>query len=272
MDVFDGIRFRKQQEVAARKYEFPEYRLEQCTFFKRPVLSLSRALSMPGANGIIAECKRSSPDFSVFPNRNSLKSLCAAFAKSGAVALAIQTETSASGWQVKDIIRASEHRSCPILQCDFLIDAYQIVEAKAFGADAIVLISGLLPDKQLELLANLAKSIGLEVFLEVQGVEDLTPVCTTADGIIVNNINRSKPGEISLLHSWEIRHHLPSDKIKISKGGICDPQSVVDLRDAGYEGFIVGKHFLQQKNPGAACKKFIQQINDKDNLLHGAIA
>jgi indole-3-glycerol phosphate synthase len=272
MDVLTELYYRKQKETALRKKEIAIHRLEQSALFKRPVLSLCQALSLPQTYGIIPECKQSTPEFGEFNTSQPPSELCNSFVHAGAAALAIHTDQATGGWPMNDLFQIGQHRICPIIQSDFAVDEYQILEARAYGADAVLFVAGLLPERQLILMLKLAKSLGLEVLLEVQTIEDLCAAAYESDALVVNNKNRAIPGESTTLPSWELHPALPLEAIKISKGSISDPQSIVALRTKGYQGFMIGTHFLRQENPGAACGHFIQHIQNLDNLLRGAIA
>jgi indole-3-glycerol phosphate synthase len=146
------------------------------------------------------------------------------------------------------------------LRKEFIIDEYQIIEAKAHGADAILLIAGILNRTEIFQLSNTAKGFGLEVLLEVHNLKELKKsVMPSIDIIGVNNRNL-KTFEVSLDTSRVLIEEIPDDFVKISESGISEVTAIKDLRSHGYQGFLVGENFMKTDNPGEAAHKFIKQI------------
>lgn len=271
MDFTAGIIARKQKEIALRKNEHPIRLFENGIFSNNPTISLSSTLSITPNYGIIAECKRFFPASGEFLKPNSFSELPEAFDSAGASALTIHTDSHYGG-NISDLSLAKQSYSYPILQYDFILENYQLYEARALGADATVLIPDLLDHKRLESLAQLAQSLGLEVVLEIHSASHLDYLNPFIDVILVNNRSWQHPFKADITHSWQLLPILPREVTKISWGGLNDPQTIVDLRHAGYHGFIIGAHFLREENPGAACKSFVQKIKNLDQLLQGSIA
>lgn len=271
MDFTAGIIARKRKETALRKNAHPIRFFENGSLDNNPTISLSSTLSIASNHGIIAECKRFFPASGELLKTNSFSELPEAFHSAGASAPMIHTDSHYGG-NTSDLSLAKQSFSYPILQYDFILEHYQLYEARALGADAIVLIPDLLDYKHLESLAQLAQSLGMEVVLEINSASHLDYLNPFIDIIMVNNRSWQYPFEADITHSWQLLPILPREITKISWGGLNDPQTVVDLRHAGFHGFIIGAHFLREENPGAACKSFLQKIKNLDQLLQGSIA
>ena len=271
MNILDEIIAHKQREVAQRKEQFPERVLEQSAYFQRPAASLSHGLLQAGQPGIIAEFKRRSPSAGTIRAGASVEAITTGYVNAGAAALSVLTDREFFGGGNGDLSEARHHNACPILRKDFVIDEYQIVEARAIGADAVLLIAACLQTRQTRSLAAFAQSLGLEVLLELHEAAELDHLNEFVNVVGINNRNL-RDFSVSVTTSLEMAALLPKDLPKISESGLNDPQTVSDLKYAGFNGFLIGEHFMRQPDPGEACRTFIQKINDLEDLLRGAIA
>ncbi|MEM9895725.1 MAG: indole-3-glycerol phosphate synthase TrpC, partial [Bacteroidota bacterium] len=174
--------------------------------------------------------------------------------------LSVLTDREFFGGSSEDLKTARYFNFCPILRKDFMVDEYQVIEAKSLGADAILLIAAVLSKKEIEALASLAKSMGMEVLLEVHNKDELQSSLTAkVDMVGVNNRNL-KTFETNVVTSKELAEEIPNDFLKISESGIDSPLVVRELKEYGFEGFLIGELFMKTTSPQKAARKFIADI------------
>jgi indole-3-glycerol phosphate synthase len=216
--------------------------------------------------GIIAEIKRKSPSKGVIHEYVSIEQTSISYMQGGASALSILTDGEFFGGSIEDLKTARKFNFCPILRKDFMIDEYQIIEAKSIGADAILLIAAALEPARLKELAKFAKSLGLEVLMEVHNGEELDQhVNEYLDVVGVNNRNL-KTFEVRVDTSLQLSDRIPDQFVKISESGISKPETVKLLRDNGFQGFLIGEYFMSHSRPGAACAEFISKIRKLESV------
>ncbi|MDX1940677.1 MAG: indole-3-glycerol phosphate synthase TrpC [Saprospiraceae bacterium] len=270
MNILDKIIAHKIEEVAQRKATQPIAELEKSPFLGWETVSLKKALLEKGASGIIAEFKRKSPSAGVINDQVSVEAVTTEYVQTGVSGLSILTDKDFFGGRSEDVQVARVLHKIPILRKDFIVDEYQILEAKAMGADVILLIAECLEIEQVAQLAAFAKSLGLEVLMEIHSAEQLEKLNSNLDLVGVNNRNL-KTMVTSLEASYELAEQIPAEFVKISESGISNPQAVVSLRSQGYRGFLMGEHFMKTANPGEACGEFIRKVAYMEDLLHNAI-
>ncbi|HEU4472723.1 MAG TPA: indole-3-glycerol phosphate synthase TrpC [Flavisolibacter sp.] len=254
MNILEQIIAQKQQEVAASKKETGLAALEKLRYFDRPVRSLCEAIKNRAKTGIIAEFKRRSPSKGVINNRDSVESVTRMYTAYGASALSVLTDASFFGGSLDDLLAARDN-DLPILRKDFMIDEYQLVEAKAHGADAILLIAACLSPQRVKELATAAKKLGLEVLLELHGEEELEHICEEIDLVGVNNRNL-KTFSVDLEQSVRLSEKIGKNKLRIAESGINHVDDVHYLKENGFDGFLIGEYFMRQEDPGRAFKEF----------------
>ncbi|HNT51087.1 MAG TPA: indole-3-glycerol phosphate synthase TrpC, partial [Cyclobacteriaceae bacterium] len=178
----------------------------------------------------------------------------------GASALSVLTDTKYFGGSSDDLIKARKVNSCPILRKDFTVDEYQIIEAKSIGADAILLIAAALNPVRLKQLTATAHSLNLEVLLEVHNREELDAnLDAGADLIGINNRNlKTFVTDVNL--SAQLASFIPNSFVKVSESGIENPETIIALKQHGYQGFLMGQSFMQHSNPELACREFITEL------------
>lgn len=268
MSILDTIVQRKQEEVADRKAHVPENILEHYAHFNRTTYSLSQALRQHPP-GIIAEFKRKSPSKGVINDKADIRETTMGYVRAGAAALSVLTDVNFFAGSDDNLRIARQHNQCPILRKDFTIDAYQITEAKALGADAILLIAAILPPAEVLSLAQHAHRLGLEVLLEVHNEEELRQtalqdaIASFIDVVGVNNRDL-KTFEVSIDTSIQLAKLMPKEAVKISESGISDPTAIRELQQHGYQGFLVGEHFMRQEDPAGACEKMIGELKKRE--------
>jgi indole-3-glycerol phosphate synthase len=260
MNILDKIIAHKRQEVAAQKEMVSAQALEASPVFDRKPFSFKLALTAPSQTGIIAEFKRRSPSKGVINDKADVAETTRGYVSAGASALSVLTDTEFFGGATADVIAAREVVRSPILRKDFMIDTYQVLEAKAMGADVILLIAACLTPAEIRQLGSFARSLGLEVLLEVHDREELErSICPEVDAIGVNNRNL-KDFTVNVDLSRELAEFIPAQFVKVSESGISDPGTIVDLRTYGYRGFLMGENFMKYPSPGEACKAFIEEL------------
>jgi len=260
MNILDEIIAFKRKEVSLRKSAVSISELESAPHFQRLTLSLKNDIARLDSTGIIAEFKRKSPSKGIINDTTDVQTTTSAYRRAGVSGLSILTDVKYFGGSKDDLIEAREINDIPILRKDFIVDEYQIIEAKSIGADVILLIAAALNPEYLLRLAAFAKSISLEVLMEVHSLEELeSNVNDQIDLIGVNNRNL-KTFETSIETSLKLVDEIPNDFVKISESGICDPSTIIELKKAGYDGFLIGENFMSQKDPGKACFEFVNKI------------
>ena len=211
-------------------------------------------------SGIIAEHKRRSPSKEVINNTLKVPNVVKGYENAGVCGISVLTDGPYFGGALEDLLLARAAVETPLLRKEFIVDPYQIIEAKAHGADAILLIAAVLTRADIHDLSTLAQSLGLEVLLEVHNLEELEKsIMPSLDLIGVNNRNL-KTFEVSLDTSRALSTAIPSDFVKISESGISHVSAIKDLKTYGYSGFLVGENFMKTNDPGAAAQAFINDI------------
>ena len=259
-NILEKIVAKKKLEIDESKSLISVSELENFEFFQRECFSLRDFILSDHHNGIIAEFKRASPSKGIINEKVRISDVTRAYASAGASALSILTDESFFGGKKEDLIEARKINSIPILRKDFILDEYQILEAKAWGADIILLIASILTPAQIQNLAKFAKVLGLNVLLEVHNREELDrSLCNDLDAVGVNNRNLGH-FSVSLQHSYDLVEHIPDQFLKISESGLSIPKTIQDLRKAGFNGFLIGETFMKEIDPGKAMEEFVKQV------------
>ncbi|MDD3080437.1 MAG: indole-3-glycerol phosphate synthase TrpC [Paludibacter sp.] len=260
MTILDKIIADKQIEVASRKKKTLVAELEKTPVFSDACLSLKQSL-LNSESGIIAEFKRKSPSLGWIHEHADVVQVTAGYSRAGASGISILTDFPYFGGTLQDVISARPQVTCPILRKDFVIDEYQLFEAKAMGADVVLLIAAALTvEKTLE-LARKAHNLGLEVLLEVHNAGELDHANDYVDLLGVNNRNL-KTFEQSVQTSFDLAALIPDQFVKVSESGISKTETVKKLRKAGYRGFLMGENFMKHEKPDEALGRFIEGLKD----------
>lgn len=263
MNILDEIITHKKEEVEQRKQLYPVKLLEKSIHFEAPVVSLKKYLLREDKYGIIAEIKRRSPSKGLINPHVSIERTSIGYMQAGASALSILTDEKYFGGSNEDLKLARKFNFCPILRKEFIIDEYQVIEAKSIGADAILLIASALETDQIQHLSEQAQLLGLEVLMEVHNEEELqNNIHDSIDIIGVNNRNL-KTFKTDLNTSVSLSDKIPSAYLKISESGIHDPEDIIYLKKYGYQGFLMGEHFMEQSRPEKGCAEFIARLKEK---------
>ncbi len=261
MNILDTIIAHKHQEVAEAKRRTSVEELMNSTLFNRETYSLKEFLLDESRTGIIAEFKRQSPSKGVINGAADVAAVTAAYADGGASCLSILTDNYFFGGSPEDVLNARFNK-IPILRKDFMIDEYQVTEAKAMGADVILLIAACLSPRRVQELATFAKSLHLEVLLEIHTEEELEHICTATEIVGVNNRDL-KNFIVDIDRSIQLSKKIPADKIKIAESGIHDVETICIFRQAGFKGFLIGENFMKAPDPTIAFAQFVHQLKAK---------
>lgn len=258
MNILETIIEHKKREVAQRKKDWPVDVLESQRFYSRPCFSLKKSLLDERKTGIIAEYKRKSPSKGIINNRDSVEAVTKAYFGYGASGISILTDQKFFGGSLDDLVAARDN-GLPLLRKDFMIDEYQLVEAKAFGADVILLIAACLSPQEVRTLSTAAKNLGLEVLLELHDESELEHICDTVDLVGVNNRNL-KDFAVDLEHSVRLARQIDDRFIKVAESGINDVKNIRYLKQHGFTGFLIGEYFMKQPSPMAAFQEFAYSL------------
>ena len=259
MNILEKIIEQKKIEVAERKLLAPEAVLRSNKNFKRNCYSLIEKLNKKNTNGIIAEFKRKSPSKGFINQFANVVEITEGYTNGGAACLSVLTDNQFFGGSTDDLVAARTNQ-IPILRKDFIIDEYQIVEAKAMGADIILLIAACLSVEEVKRLAAFAVSLGLEVLLELYDESELAHICDETILVGVNNRNL-KDFKVDVNASLEMAKKIPDNKIKIAESGISDPGMIKIFKQAGFKGFLIGETFMKETNPAMAFNTFAKNID-----------
>ena len=266
MDILQEIVNSKRKEVERDKAFYPLKLLEKSIHFKSPCVSLKSYILREDKSGIIAEFKRRSPSKGSINLYASPEQVGIGYMQAGASAISVLTDKEYFGGSKEDLKTIRKYNYCPILRKEFIIDEYQIIEAKSIGADAILLIASILTKEEVDQFTNLAKSLGLEILFEIHDEKEIEKFNDDIDLIGVNNRNL-KTFKTDYNYSLDVIDKLPTDSVKISESGISNPKVVDILKGAGYQGFLIGEQFMANGNPAKSCYKFIQQLNKNTSLV-----
>jgi len=260
MNILDTIIAHKKIEVAKAKGIQSIKSLEKTSYFSASKISLKEYVLKNDKSGIIAEFKRKSPSKGIINETATVEKVTTGYMNAGASALSVLTDTNFFGGTNDDVLAARKVNDIPILRKDFTIDEYQIIEAKAIGANAILLIAAVLTKAEIKQFTTLAHNLGLEVLLEIHTNEELDKYISEISVVGINNRNL-KTFEVDFDNAIRLAKSLPMDTVKIAESGISDYKNIDYLRTQGFDGFLIGENFMKTENPGHACKEFIEKIN-----------
>jgi indole-3-glycerol phosphate synthase len=256
-DVLQRILARKREEVAQRRQAQPQDALRACAEAMPPTRGFVAAMTARIAAGqpaVIAEVKKASPSQGVIRAGFDPAAIARSYAAAGAACLSVLTDV--DFFQGADAYLQQARAACalPVLRKDFTIDPYQVIEARALGADCILLIAAALDDTRLADLSALASELGLDVLVEVHDAEELERALRT-DCVLVGVNNRDlRTFEVSLGTTLALRDAVPADRILVTESGIATRDDVEAMRAAGVDAFLVGETFMRAPDPGAALR------------------
>jgi len=258
-NILNKIVQQKLAEVAVFKEQKPIYQLMEEENFKRTCFSAKESISKSGASGVIAEFKRQSPSKGVINGTAKPQDVVKSYQEAGASMISVLTDDKFFGAKASDFEMARQSLSIPLLRKEFIVDAYQIYQSKAMGADVILLIAAILSPQRCKDFAFIAKDLGMEVLLELHDDSELEHVNGYIDLVGINNRNL-KDFSVDTDRSIQLAAKLPEDMIRVAESGLDSPDLVRKMRENGFQAFLMGEHFMKQDSPGNACKQFISEL------------
>lgn len=265
MNILEKIIAHKKKEVEFRKGLYPTKLLERSIYFNAPAVSLKKYLQREDKVGIIAEIKRKSPSKGMINKFVDIERTSIGYMQAGASALSVLTDEEFFGGKNTDLITARKFNYCPILRKDFTIDEYQVIEARSIGADAILLLANVLSKEEISRFTQTAHQLGMEVLLELREEEELDNYNHHIDVVGVNNRNL-KTMQVSLEQSFRFSELLPAPAVKVSESGIQQANDIIQLKEAGFHGFLMGEFFMKHSRPEEACATLIRKVEEKSKL------
>jgi len=259
INILETIVGKKKTEVAERKVVRSISELEKLSLFAKPTLSLEEYLLRPEKTGIIAEFKKQSPSKGIINNCSFTADVVKDYEKYGASAVSVLTDTEFFGGSLNDLEEAANILQIPLLRKDFIIDEYQLVESKAYGADIILLIAACLTIEEVKKLSASAKKLGLNTLLEIHNEQELQHICDDVDVVGINNRDL-KTFKVDINHSIQLAKKIPSQKTKISESGLDNTETLRYLKENGFRGFLMGEKFMKEEFPGKAFKQFVEEL------------
>ena len=260
MTILDEINQHKRLEIEEAKKIISIEEMKKSPFFSRKCNSLKKVLQTKGASGIIAEFKTKSPSKGIINDQVDVEEVTSAYVSAGVSGLSVLTDLKYFGGSFSNLAEARfANPKTPILRKDFMLDEYQVYEAKAHGADLILLIAASLSKKEMKRLTEVAKYLKMEVLVEVHAEEEIEKLNPLVDLVGVNNRNL-KTFEVDIETSVRLSKLLPDDVVQISESGLSSVENISYLRKHGFKGFLMGENFMKEKNPGQACLEFIKQL------------
>lgn len=259
-DILSRIIADKAEEVSLKKKMLPVEAWHDLPHWQEERVSLKASLLKPGSTGIIAEFKRRSPSKGIINGTAEVTDVVSAY-DTAAAGISVLTDEKYFGGTNDDLMAAREVVSIPLLRKDFIIDEYQLHEARGIGADVILLIAANLSPQQVQHLAGAAKQLGLEVLLEIHNEEELGHICPAVDFVGVNNRNL-KTFEVDINTSLRLFNYIPADKPAIAESGISNTDTIVTLKRAGFKGFLIGENFMKQAQPSVAFADFVNELRN----------
>ena len=262
MTILEKIVAFKKTEVEAHKLLTTTRQLEAMPNFDASIHLLSPILKMGKTAGVIAEFKRRSPSKDVINATALVDEVTKGYMDAGASALSILTDAKYFGGALTDLSTARQINSLPILRKDFIIDEWQILQARAHGADIILLIAECLTKAEVKNLASVARSLHMDVLLEMHSETELVKISPDITMVGINNRDL-KTFAVDIERSIRMLKKLPTEVVRIAESGINDPNTVIHLREAGFQGFLIGECFMKEADPAQACKEFIVACKPK---------
>jgi indole-3-glycerol phosphate synthase len=268
MNILDKIVARKMEEVALAKSSVSLKQLEYYRHYSEIPPSFREHILREGSNGIIAEFKRKSPSKGDIHAGAEVGKIIPGYEKAGVAGISILTDRDFFGGHDEDLTKGRDLCKLPIIRKEFIIDPYQIYEAKAIGASAILLIGAILERAQALELASLANSLGMEVLFEIHDEDELKLLNSYVQLVGINNRNL-KTFKVDLEQSMRLASQLPVGMVPVAESGIGSIDDYMMLKEAGFKAFLMGENFMKHADPGTACMEFCNTINAR---LAGAVS
>jgi indole-3-glycerol phosphate synthase len=256
--ILDTILARKHEEVAERRARVSQFELQVRAASAPPVRGFAEAVAAriaAGVPAVIAEVKKASPSKGVIRADFDPAAIARSYAAAGAACLSVLTDVDFFQGSDEALRVARDACALPVLRKDFVVDAWQLYEARALGADCVLLIAAALDDGQLSEYAYIAADLGMDVLLEVHDMDELERALPVPARLLGINNRNLKTFEVSLGTTLELKAAVPGDRVLVTESGILAPADVATMRAAGVHAFLVGEAFMRQADPGAALQR-----------------
>ena len=258
MNILDKISAGKREEVKDRKIANPVSALEKSAFFNLRMPSFYDSLSNPSPS-VIGEFKRKSPSRGVINPGANIREVALGYQDAGIAAMSVLTDEEFFGGKNSDLQEVAKIIKIPVLRKDFIIDEYQVIEAKSIGSSAILLIASILSKKEVNIFSGIAMNLGMDILFEIHDKSDLDKISQNIKIIGVNNRNL-KTFEVSIDNSYDLFKHLPHDCLKVAESGFQTSEDVMRLFKKGYDAFLIGESFMKSEDPGKSAAAFIYNL------------
>lgn len=260
MNILDNIVASKREEVALGKASLPLAALIEEDAYHAPCIPVKKRISGGGITPVIAEFKRRSPSKGWIHEQADPEAIAKGYAAGNAAAISVLTDGPFFGGSNADLLMVKAAvPEVPVLRKDFTIDAWQLHEAKALGADIILLIAAILSPAQAQDLAAEAKGIGLQVLLELHTEDELAHICDFVDMVGINNRNL-KNFAVDIAHSIRLQQMLPAHILRVAESGIHSAEVGATLLQSGFDLLLMGEYFMKQPNTPIAFASFASQL------------
>ncbi len=257
MSILDEIVIRKKQEIETRKKESPFHNIEKHLSQAPPVKDFFQALNQTGELRIIAEVKKASPSAGILRKDFHPQQIAETYQAAGASAISVLTDEPFFQGKLSYLQDIRKVVNLPLLRKDFILDSYQLVEARLAGADAILLIAEILTANQLQELLTQTHQLGMQALVELYEPENLTPVVDAGARIIGINNRNLRTFKTSLNHTLDLAQQIPSDRILVSESGIRTRQDMLTLQQAGVKAVLIGETFMRAPDMGAKVRELL---------------
>lgn len=258
MNILNKIVQHKRGEVLTRQAQTSIQDLQDFEFYNRACISMKD--SILNGSGVIAEFKRKSPSKGIINDSDQPESIAKLYEGAGVSGMSVLTDEEFFGGNTEDFLKVRKEVSIPLLRKDFIIDSYQIHEAKAMGADVILLIARILTPDLTREFTEIAHGLGMEVLLETHSEKEIQEhFYTDIDMIGINNRDLDT-FEVDIENSIRLANQLPDKTVKIAESGIQSVETAIKLKQNGFQGLLMGEFFMKSGNPGKSCMEFIQNL------------
>lgn len=260
MDILNKIAAFKKEEVGSRKLQIPVKELQKSVFYELTPPSFYESL-VRNEPAIIGEFKRKSPSKGIINSTSAVRDVALGYQNAGVAAMSILTDNEFFGGDNCDLSAVATFSSLPLLRKDFIVDEYQVIEAKSIGASAILLIGSILTVKKSDELTLLASELGLDVLFEIHDLRDLEKMNEKIRIVGVNNRNL-RTFEINMKNSLDLLPKLPQHCLRIAESGFNSITDVQEMFRGGYNAFLIGERFMKTDDPGKSAYDFITSLKN----------
>jgi indole-3-glycerol phosphate synthase len=255
--ILDGIITARRRRLTIARARMPLVMLKEAINAGRSVRDFAAAISGPGVH-VIAEMKQASPSRSVLRKEYRPREIAQGYEAGGAAALSVLTEEDFFHGSLTDLIDARDSVGLPALRKDFIVEAYQVYESAAAGADALLLIVAALGDKELRELLEVSRSLRIAALVEVHTEEELKRAIGAGAQLIGVNNRNLKTLDVDLETSFRLRAKIPAECVAISESGIKTPEDLRRLAEAGFNAVLVGESLLVEDDPGRQLARLLE--------------